>query len=131
MADAKTVIFDHWIIFDLPGKDTVFHKRLHLLLELVSSLLSEYSNKHSHPNQYSGDILVSHILPKIFSSFSDHSGRDSVGHDKASNRDPMTGSRIVAILYHYLRWFVGVVIADFEVEYKSSTSIKTLIGTNN
>ena len=76
VADANTVMcmLDHWIIFDLPGKDTVFHKRLHLLLEQVSSLLSKYSNTHSHPNQYSGDILVSHILPKAYinSSFSDH-----------------------------------------------------------
>ena len=59
-------ILDQWINFDLPGRDTVFHKRLHLLLELVSSLLSEYSNKHSHPNQYSDDILVSHILPETY-----------------------------------------------------------------
>ena len=59
-------ILDRWINFDLPGRDTVFHKRLHLLLELVSSLLSEYSNKHSHPNQYSDDILVSHILPETY-----------------------------------------------------------------
>ena len=67
-------MLDRWIIFDLPGKDTVFHKRLHLLLERVSSLLSEYSNTHSHPNQYSGDILVSHILPKTYVSslFSDY-----------------------------------------------------------
>lgn len=68
VAYAYTVMcmLDHWITFDLPGKGTVFHKRLHLLLEQVSSLLSKYSNIHSHPNQYSGDILVSHILPKSF-----------------------------------------------------------------
>ena len=53
---------------NLPRKGTVFRKRLHLLLELVSNLLSKYSNTHFHPNQYLGDILVSRILPKNIGS---------------------------------------------------------------